>query len=87
MTSRVSTAAALVAKLISENTVQIFSKTTCGYCRRAKELFAHEYPTVPVNVLELDRSEDGASVQEALKQKTKVQTVPQIFVHGNFIGG
>ena len=37
---------------IANNTVTIFSKTYCPYCRRAKSLFASEFPDVKTEILE-----------------------------------
>lgn len=37
---------------IANNTITIFSKTYCPYCRRAKSLFASEFPDVKTEILE-----------------------------------
>ena len=37
---------------IADNTVALFSKSYCPYCRRAKSLFQSQFPNVPVKVYE-----------------------------------
>jgi hypothetical protein len=37
---------------IAENRVVIFSKSYCPYCKRAKDLFATNFPDLHVKVLE-----------------------------------
>jgi hypothetical protein len=38
---------------IAEHKVMLFSKSYCPYCRRAKQLFAKDFPDTPVEVIEL----------------------------------
>ncbi|KAI0271461.1 thioredoxin-like protein [Gloeopeniophorella convolvens] len=77
----------LVNQTIADNKVVIFSKSYCPYCRRAKNLFATEFPDVPVTVLELDLRDDGPEIQGYLQQVTKQRTVPNIFINNKHIGG
>ncbi|UZE95464.1 GrxA family glutaredoxin [Alkalimarinus alittae] len=64
--------------------VTIFGKSGCGFCQRAKqlcELKAFEYRYI-------DIIEEGIS--QADLEKTvgkKVETVPQIFIGQDYIGG
>merc|ERR1719308_451289 len=63
----------------------VFSKTTCPFCTRIKQLFdslGHKY-----EVLELDQIADGADVQAALAEKSGQKTVPNVFINGEHIGG
>lgn len=65
----------------------VFSKTICPYCVTAKEALAArgvEYDTVQVNV---DMSKE--EMQSLIQQRTGVlvDTVPQIFIDGDYIGG
>ncbi|WAR01697.1 GRXC4-like protein, partial [Mya arenaria] len=64
--------AEFVQKTISNNSVVIFSKTTCPYCRSTKRVFS-ELGVEP-QVFELDRREDGVRV-------------PRVFIHGKCVGG
>ena len=75
--------------------VVLFSKTSCGYCWRAKRALA-SIGIVPV-VLELDErrrrgrggqeEDDGRAIQIALLQRTGQRTVPSVWLNGKFIGG
>ncbi|XP_032267966.1 thioredoxin reductase 3 isoform X5 [Phoca vitulina] len=71
--------------LIESNRVMIFSKSYCPHSARVKELFSSL--GVECNILELDRVDDGANVQEALSEITNQKTVPNIFVNKVHMGG
>ncbi|KAG8436539.1 hypothetical protein GDO86_007592 [Hymenochirus boettgeri] len=75
----------VIKDTIAENCVVIFSKTTCPYCVMAKEAFKNI--DVQYRAIELDTSEHGRQLQEALQQLTGVKTVPQVYVNGKCIGG
>ncbi|CAL8133441.1 unnamed protein product [Orchesella dallaii] len=82
--------AALTAKinsLISENTVIVFSKTTCPYCTKVKNLLTDL--DVQFKAVELDTlaGDEGAKWQEALHAKSGQRTVPNVFIRGQHIGG
>ncbi|KAJ7723296.1 glutaredoxin [Mycena maculata] len=77
----------LVETAINENKIIIFSKSTCPYCRRAKALFATEYPDETAVVVELNQREDGYDIQNYLAIKTGQGTVPHIFINKQHIGG
>ncbi|KAJ7694840.1 thioredoxin-like protein [Mycena rosella] len=81
------TAKELVETAISENKIMIFSKSTCPYCRRAKALFAAQFPDEKPVVFELNEREDGADIQNYLAVKTGQRTVPNIFVNKKHVGG
>uniref|UniRef100_A0A3Q4HWV5 Glutaredoxin domain-containing protein n=1 Tax=Neolamprologus brichardi TaxID=32507 RepID=A0A3Q4HWV5_NEOBR len=57
----------------TKNCVVIFSKTTCPYCKMAKNVFNEIGATY--KVIELDEHNDGRSLQEALAQMTGAKTV------------
>ncbi|VDC05759.1 unnamed protein product [Peniophora sp. CBMAI 1063] len=76
-----------VESTISENKVVVFSKSYCPYCRRAKSLFATEFPETEVTVVELDEDSEGSDIQAYLAQKTGQSTVPNIFINQKHIGG
>ncbi|KAJ3818410.1 thioredoxin-like protein, partial [Lentinula raphanica] len=65
---------------IDENTITIFSKSWCPYCKASKGLFQREFPDVPTKIFELDQMEEGAEIQAYLAKKTGQRTVPNIFV-------
>ncbi|KAG5644971.1 hypothetical protein DXG03_007343 [Asterophora parasitica] len=70
----------LVDSAIAENKIAIFSKSYCPYCKKAKALFAEEFPDVETKVYELDERDDGAAIQQYLLEKTGQRTVPNVFV-------
>jgi len=82
---RRATPAEEVDRFVGENSVLIFSKTFCPFCRKAKKALSQE--GAEFTVVELDERDDGDDVQAALLEKTGVKTVPQVFVGGTFIGG
>jgi len=62
--------------------ILIYEKTSCPYCRKAKEFFTQkkvEFEAVDV--------EQNRPVVEELMKKHDWDTVPMIFVNEKFIGG
>ncbi|XP_012694941.1 glutaredoxin 2 isoform X2 [Clupea harengus] len=74
-----------VQDVVSRNCVVIFSKTSCPYCKMAKNVFNEIGATY--KVIELDQHSDGRQLQEALAQMTGAKTVPRVFINGQCIGG
>ncbi|XP_054646519.1 glutaredoxin 2 isoform X1 [Dunckerocampus dactyliophorus] len=74
-----------VNEVVSQNCVVIFSKTTCPYCKMAKNVFNEIGATY--KVIELDEHDEGRRLQEALAQVTGARTVPRVFINGSCIGG
>ena len=58
----------LVNELIENNPVVVFSKTTCPFCKEAKEIL--ERGGVKFLAKEIDTDPQGADIQEALRQLT-----------------
>ncbi|KAJ9056779.1 Glutaredoxin [Entomophthora muscae] len=75
----------IVEKLIVENTLMIFSKSTCPYCTSAKDLA--KKLNVQFMALEINKEANGSDIQAYLKEKTKQSTVPNIFIKGKHVGG
>ncbi|XP_046655246.1 thioredoxin reductase 1, cytoplasmic-like isoform X2 [Daphnia pulicaria] len=75
----------VVEDLIKNNRIAVFSKTTCPFCIKVKQLFTAL--NLEIGVLEVDTREDGADIQDALLQKTGQKTVPNVFVNGEHVGG
>lgn len=64
--------------------ITIFGKSTCGYCRRSKELCEGK----GLNFRYVDIEEEGISRADLEKTVGKsVETVPQIFHGREHIGG
>lgn len=72
---------------INPRAISIFSKTTCGFCSKAKTLLENEHPTTQVQLMELDYMKEGTAIGMELKRKTGQTNVPNIFVFGKHIGG
>ncbi|KAJ7621028.1 glutaredoxin [Roridomyces roridus] len=77
----------LVETAINDNKIMIFSKSYCPYCKKAKALFAKEFPNETPKVIELDQQEDGTDIQNYLATKTGQRTVPNIFINKQHVGG
>merc|ERR1711892_227767 len=74
-----------VDTLISDNLVMVFSKSSCPFCVKIKQLFSNLH--IQIEVLELNQIADGSAVQAALAEKTGQRTVPNVFIGGQHIGG
>ena len=64
------------------NKIIIYSTMSCPYCVRAKELLT----SLKLDYEEIDLGADPEKFEE-LSQKTSWQTVPQIFINNEFVGG
>ena len=74
-----------VKKMISDGKVVIFSKTYCPYCNMAKEVF--DKIKFQYTAIELDKRDDGDTIQAILGEMTGATTVPRVFVDGECLGG
>uniref|UniRef100_A0A8D9BPN9 Thioredoxin reductase 3 n=2 Tax=Cacopsylla melanoneura TaxID=428564 RepID=A0A8D9BPN9_9HEMI len=78
--------ATFINEEIAANNVLIFSKTTCPFCTKIKEKF--QSVQQPFKAIELDLlGQDGVAIQNALYEKTKQKTVPNIFINMTHVGG
>jgi glutaredoxin 3 len=68
---------------MTQPTVEIYTKAFCGYCHRAKRLLDSK----GVEFVEYDITMGGPKRAEMLERKPDAQTVPQIFIDGQAIGG
>ena len=64
------------------NSVEIYSKSWCPYCNKAKALLQSK----GVDYEEIDTTHDEAREREMV-QRSRRQTVPQIFILGQSVGG
>jgi glutaredoxin 3 len=62
--------------------VEIYTKSYCPYCKRAKELLRIK----GVEFTEYDVTADPVKEQE-MRHRSGRDTVPEIFVDGNLLGG
>lgn len=63
--------------------VTVYSTTVCPYCVRAKQLLQRK----GIEYKEINLSTEAPEVRTELMQRTNFRTVPQIFIHDQFIGG
>ncbi|MEW4468238.1 glutaredoxin 3 [Parasphingorhabdus sp. JC815] len=63
--------------------VEIYTKFTCGYCFRAKNLLEKK----GVTFAETDISMDASKREEMIQRSNGRTTVPQIFINDQHIGG
>jgi len=80
------TMTAYAEKLVAENPVVIFSKTTCPFCKQTKSLIVDKLGYDAL-VVELDVRDDGPSIQHGLAELTGQKTVPNVFIGGKSVGG
>ncbi|XP_016907094.1 uncharacterized protein LOC107994614 [Apis cerana] len=74
-----------VNQLIASHSIVIFSKTSCPFCKMAKQVFHNlqkEYTAI-----ELNERNDGDEIQSILGEMTGARTVPRVFVNGVCLGG
>ncbi|XP_071438887.1 thioredoxin reductase 1, cytoplasmic-like [Hetaerina americana] len=75
-----------VQALIRKNAVMVFSKSYCKFCNKVKDIFRTE--KIDFHSIELDlMCPEGAVIQDALAKLTKQTTVPNVFLHGEHVGG
>ncbi|GCE99639.1 hypothetical protein ZYGM_000303 [Zygosaccharomyces mellis] len=76
------------AMILEFSPMIIFSKSTCPYSKRLKELLEKEYSfNPPYFAIELDRHVNGAQLQKYVEQKTGRTTVPNVIINGKSRGG
>lgn len=76
---------AVVEEKINNNHVMMFSKTTCPYCAKVKNLFNEL--NVQYTVFELDLENNMSDLQDALVQKSGQRSVPNVFINQKHVGG
>ncbi|KAL4787679.1 thioredoxin-like protein [Aspergillus varians] len=71
--------------IIDENGVVVFSKSYCPYCKASKSLLSDL--GAKYYALELDQTDDGSAIQDALQEISGQRTVPNIYISKKHIGG
>jgi cysteine synthase A len=70
--------------------VVMFALEWCEFCWSVRKLFAHygiPYHSVDLDSVEYQAGDRGGKIRAAVSARTGFQTIPQIFVGGEFIGG
>ena len=62
--------------------VKIYTKSTCPFCIKIKQFFTDK--SVPFENVDLTNNPDELA---ALKERTGMRTVPQVFIGGELVGG
>jgi cysteine synthase A len=73
-----------------ERPVVMFALEWCEFCWSVRKMFAkHDisYRSVDLDSVEYQEGNRGGEIRAALSARTAVNTIPQIFVGGEFIGG
>ena len=70
---------------INSSQLVVFSKTTCGYCKRTKE--AIKKLSMEALVIELDNHNNEKELQELLYKRTGRKTVPYVWINKKCVGG
>lgn len=80
-----------IASVIATNPIVIFSKSYCPYCRQTKEDIANYIYTKHIRttayVFELNEYNEGDDIHAALIRVSNQDTVPNVYVNGEHIGG
>ncbi|KFY88036.1 hypothetical protein V500_06604, partial [Pseudogymnoascus sp. VKM F-4518 (FW-2643)] len=74
--------------ILKMSPIIIFSKSYCGFSRKAKSILLTKYAITPTPyVVELDKHPLGPALQARLATMTGRKTVPNVLVKGKSIGG
>jgi glutaredoxin 3 len=79
-----------IREAINKNKIVIFSRQSCSWCRRAKDDLRRnneEFISIEIDDISQCPKGDCQSLVKALMFQTRMNTVPQIFINGQFIGG
>ena len=74
-----------VTDMLKSNTCVLISASQCGYCGRVKTIFpeiGQAFVSLEVNVMP-----NGREVMAEVTKRTGVDTVPQLFIRGKYVGG
>jgi cysteine synthase A len=74
----------------SKQPVVMFALEWCEFCWSVRKMFAHcgiPYRSVDLDSVEYQEGDWGGEIRTALSARTSINTIPQIFVGGEFIGG
>lgn len=63
--------------------IEIYTKQTCPYCDRAKQLLDHK----GVKYVEIPVDQNQQALEDMLSRSLGRRTVPQIFINDRAIGG
>ncbi len=70
--------------------VVLFALEWCEFCWSVRKLFQKlgiAYRSIDLDSVEYQRDQRGQKIRAALTARTSMQTIPQIFIGGEFVGG
>ena len=70
--------------------VVLFALEWCEFCWSVRKMFAKygiDYRSVDLDSVAYQADDWGGDIRNALRARTEMQTIPQIFIGGEFIGG
>jgi cysteine synthase A len=74
----------------SDQPVVLFALEWCEFCWSVRKLFQKlgiAYRSIDLDSVEYQRDQRGQRIRAALTARTSMQTIPQIFIGGEFVGG
>ena len=74
-----------ICDAIETHTLVIFAKPGCGFCKRAKKLFADHYTDTPAHVINGVSPEFRVALSRVLGMSTI--SFPMCYIQGSYIGG
>jgi cysteine synthase A len=83
-------AAAFVERVVAEEPVVMFALEWCEFCWSVRKFFRHcaiPYRSIDLDSVEWQKDDQGGRIRAALNERTGMQTIPQVFVAGEFVGG
>eukprot|EP00927_Polykrikos_kofoidii_P030028 TRINITY_DN25900_c0_g1_i1.p1 TRINITY_DN25900_c0_g1~~TRINITY_DN25900_c0_g1_i1.p1 ORF type:complete len:291 (+),score=30.02 TRINITY_DN25900_c0_g1_i1:88-960(+) len=78
-----------VEHVIALTPVVVISKTTCPFCKKAKQALFDSGSAECTEIIEIDRLESavGREIQQLMGTLTGATTVPRVFIGRKFVGG
>ena len=70
--------------------VVVFALEWCEFCWSVKKLFKKleiPYRSVDLDSVEFQEGQRGRAIRDVLQAQTSFETIPQIFIGGEFVGG
>jgi cysteine synthase A len=85
-------AAALLAQILGDRQqpLVMFALAWCEFCWSARKLFnalGLAYRSIDLDSVEYQQDDLGGRLRAALRQRTGLRTIPQIFIGGELVGG
>lgn len=73
--------------MINTNRFLVFTKSYCPYSRALRKMFDENGLEGQYKVFEIDREEHGNEVHKALKEISGRQTIPNVYLNRDNLGG